>query len=70
MGVVIRGCSEIKWYIGYVEVNWRFCTLWGGWLEREGMVIMRACGRVEQRINSKLSECLTGDVDLVPIQQG
>jgi hypothetical protein len=34
------------------------------------MVIMRACGRVEQRINSKLSECLTGDVDLVPIQQG
>jgi hypothetical protein len=34
------------------------------------MVIMRACVRVEQRINSKLSECLTGDVDLVPIQQG
>jgi hypothetical protein len=66
MGVIVRECSEIKWYVGYVEVDWRFCTLWGGWLEREGMVIMR----VEQRINSKLSECLTGDADLVPIQQG
>jgi hypothetical protein len=56
MGVIIRGCSEIKWYVGYVEVDWRFRMLWGG--------------QVEQRINSKLSKCLTGDVDLVPIQQG
>jgi single-stranded DNA-binding protein len=51
-----------------MEVDWRFCTLWGGLVENAKRNHEGARGGVEGYKNCELSERLTGDVDLVSIQ--